>query len=374
MRHLFCLCSAAILYYVVCSCQTAQGIVIKVGDSAGTLSQKQTFYFPQYVLLEENSTEAAIRHVNKVLFLNDRIIISDCLSNKIVLFDGTGKYLGSTAGMIGKGNNEYVHFLDCAVDCERQLIYMLCDFPYQFMVFDANLVLQRCIRTNDYMSEFTLDGNYLYAFCKSQDNPSSYELRRYQKSSPDGKYTVLLTFDKGIRGVKGMGYSLCGSDDNICFSMPFSNDIYEIKDGNIHSRISIDFGKDWFSYEDSRGLSGRRFIKKNDEVNWTIQNIVTSDSVIYFNTNNVPFFRIDKAAGTCGSYKYFGDTYFPYGSSWITPCYGKAGYMVQTIPAETVRDYVRRCEEKDMPVIPAIKDLAVTDSTNNPVLQILRFR
>lgn len=368
--YLLCPILSAILY----SCQASRESVINISDNANTLSQKEYFSFPQFVQLEDCGNATAIKRVDKVLFLKDRIVISDYSSNKLLLFDSTGKFLASTARMIGKGNNEYGHYVDCAVDTEHQLIYMSCDFPYQFLVFDANLKLQKCIKTNDYMSEITMDEEYLYAYCNKTNSDDVYELRCYDKNNLLGRYKVLLSLEQKVRGVKGMGYSLCGSDSNILFAMPFTDDVYEIRNGEVYNIIGVDFGEKWYSYNNNKHLSGRNFVMKNKDVNWIIQNMVSTDSLLFFNTNKAAFYKVDKIMRSGDSYKYFDDTYFPYSSSWMTPCYGKSECIVQVIPAEGVREYVKMCKLKNTDMLPAFENFNVSETANNPVLQILKLK
>lgn len=370
--------STAILLFVLCaglfSCQSTNDFAVDVTKGNGDLSQKDFFENPRYIFLDDTNPQAVLKYLDKVMLLKDRIVVSDNNRKRLVVFDGKGKFLASTDALLGKGKNEYLRFSDCSIDTEKQQIYMGCDNPYQMMIFDSNLHLLKVIKTKDYFPEFTLDEKYLYAFCKSHSNLSSYELRRYDKNNLAGKYRVLLTFDKGILGVRGMGHSLCGNDGHIFFSMPFSNEIHEIRNGEVVNTASLDFNGDWFSYDDSRGLRGKRFYKKNIDKSWNIQNIIASDSVLFFNTNQAPFYKIDRLKGTGESYKYFEDLFFPVGISWFTPICGDARQVVFEISAKAVRNYLKLCKEKHRAIMPDIKNLAVTDSTTNPVLQILQIR
>ena len=196
----------------------------------------------------------------------------------------------------------------------------------------------------------------------------------YEKSNITGKYRVILKYDKGILGLRGMGRSLCGNDDHIFISMPFSNEIHQIRNGEVVNSVSIDFNGNWFSHDESRGLNGNRFYKKNKDKCWCIQNIYASDSVMFFNTNLSPFYKVDRVSGTGESHKFFNQTYFPYSISWFTPYSGEGRCVVQEIPADAVRLYLKLCKEKHRTIMPDIKNLAVTDSTTNPVLQILQIR
>lgn len=360
------------LLTIMFSCTSSHDLVVELHNSSGNLSQAAYFESPQLVALEETSVESSVGYIDKIFLLEDRIGIMDIMSTKLVLFDKEGKFIASTSKLIGKGNNEYTHFTDCAIDTEKQLIYMYCDRPYKFLVFDSNLNLLKCIPTKDFISEFTFDKKYMYAFCKK--DMLHFELRRYDRRDITGDYKVLLSSDKIIYGVKGMGFSLCGNDDHIYFSMPFSDEIQEIKNGAIVNTLKLNFGDEWFSYENSKKLRGRRFFKRCDDKCWTIQNIFSSDSSMFFNTNKVPFYRIDKVKNVGDSYRYVVETQAPYSSSWFPACCGKKGYVVQEIPMKAVRLYLNGCKEKNKEPMPSMKNLSLLNTKENPVLQILKLK
>lgn len=363
-----------VLALCVISCQASHEFSVNVGDDNRSISQSKNFEFKRIVALGGGeSKESIIRKVDRVLLLNDRIVVSDVVGNHVLLFDSEGNFLASTDAMIGKGNNEYVHVQDCAIDTERQLIYMYCDRPYQFYVFDSNLKLLSCIKVKDYISELAMDEKYLYAYCVKDGN-TSYELRMYDKTKLDGSYKILLKYNEGIRGVRGMGRVLCGSDEYISFAMPFSNVIYRIGRGEVKNSLSIDFANGWFTYSDSKKLSGRSFLSSNNGKKWIIQNIHSSDSIMFFNTNDAPFCMVNMKNGSGDSYKYFTETYLPYSVSWFTPCSSKQGWVMMEMSVEAVRDYIKYIKEKNKEMVDAIKQLNIVDSTTNPILLFMQFR
>lgn len=364
--------------YAFCSmlyaCQSSKDIAFSVSKGHGDLPQKRYFENPEYVYLEDKKPEAVLRYVDKVLLLNNRIVVSDDNGRRLVMFDRFGTFIASTDKMRGKGANEYIQFSDCCIDEKNQQIYMYCDKPYQYMVFDSNLKLKKIIKTKDLVSEFSLDNKYLYALCHDVENPECSELRRYYRTNISGKYEVLLRFDGCVKGVGSMGHSLCGNGDHIFFAMPFSNEIHEINNGKVINSISIDFGEEWFSSAENKRFYGRRFQKKNADKNWIIQNVCASDSVMFFNTNQAPFYKVSRTKDVAESYKFFKDTYFPYSISWFTPTCGNARQIVFEIPASAVMDYLKFCKKKQREIMPCLKNLATTDSVTNPLLQIMRIR
>ena len=357
------------------SCYSEQNMEVSVQNNKGELSQKRFLERPQYVFLDGENPEATISLINKVMFLKNRIIVLDRSNrNRLLLFDQKGKFLASADKFVGKGKNEYLQFSDCAIDKDKQLIYMYCDRPYQFMIFDSDLNLLKVIKTKEFISEIALDKKYLYAFCVEPEKNSSYELRRYDKKNLNGKYKVLLSFDKVIKGVGGMGHSLCDNGNQFYFSMPFSNEIHEIKDGEVKNSMTIEFGKEWFSYNESKNLHGRRFMNKNKERSCIIQNMVSSDSILFFNTDRSPFYKVNMNDMKGDSYKYFTDNYFPYSSSWFIPCCGLEKSVVQYISVRSMNAYLKLCKEKNRKPMPELQDCAVKDSVKNTILQIFKIK
>lgn len=356
------------------SCQTYQETMVMVEESSKPISQQEYFTNPNLVVLKTNGQkESYISRIDRVLSLDNGIVISDISGNKVLLFDKKGQYVASTVNLIGKGKNEYIHINDCALDASRQRIFVSCDRPYQLMIFDSNLKLLECVATATYISQITTDSRFLYAFCVLEDN-KSYELRRYDKNNPSGGYVVLKSFDEGIVGVRGMGKLLCGNDNHIYFSMPFCNKIYEIIDGKIYDTYTIDFSNNWFSYDKSKNLYGSRFIDANLDKKWTIQNVHATDSVILFNTNDAPFFKVNKNGRYGESYEYFENCYIPYSSSWFIPYSGEKGKIAMEVPAEYINNYLKECKRKGKEINPLIKALSLTDSLSNPILQFLEFK
>lgn len=356
----------------VCSCTSSIDLAANIKNTQGNFPQKHYFKTPTYVFLDDKNPEATISYIDKVMFLKNRIVVIDLTNgskrNRLLLFDKNGKFIASSDKYVGHGKNEFSFFTDCTIDTEKQLIYMCCDTPCQYLVFDSNLKLVKCIKTQEYMQEITMDKKYLYGVYHNPDKVTSYELRRYDKRDLAGGHEVLVSFDHTIARTGAMGHSLCGNDDHIAFSMLFDNKIYEIKDGAVQSETSINFEDDWFSYEESKNLRGRNFFKLNRNKIWAIKNICGSDSVFLFNTNLPRVYKVNKKTQMGESYKLLGD------ASRIIPACGQKDIVVQSVPVNSVKIYLKRCKEKNRPVAPNIKKLNVKDNSVNPVLKILTFK
>ena len=120
--------------------------------------------------------------------------------------------------MIGKGKNEYIHFVDCAIDKEKKWLYVSCDSPFQLMVLNKNLKVEKCIKINELFDEISTDNNYLYALVHDLSDKDRFELRRYEKNNFNKPFNVLLRQERVISGVRGFGKVMCSDGKKHLFA------------------------------------------------------------------------------------------------------------------------------------------------------------
>lgn len=127
----------------------------------------------KYIPLETQD-ENLIRHLTTVLFIDDKVVVADCLERQILLFDKNGKYLHKI-GNRGKGPEEYITFKTVMVDEEKRII-----------VYDS---------MGRKLVYYALDGKFLKAVTEVSDKA----LMRNIINLPNGNflcYTYDLTPDK----------------------------------------------------------------------------------------------------------------------------------------------------------------------------------
>lgn len=330
---------------------------------------------PKYVKLEQPCNDAIIKRIDKVLFIDERIIIVDRQRNSIVVFDKDGKYLCSSNNLIGRGKNEYIHFLDCAVDKEKNLLYVSCDSPLQLMVLNKNLKVEKCVKTNETFDEISTDNNYFYALVEDLSDNDRFELRRYEKANFNKPFDVLLRQERVISGVRGFGKVMCSDGRKTFVCMPFDNVIHIIENGKITNSYDVNLKEKWFSYKDSKNLVGRYFFKKNADVNWTIQNICASDSTLLFNTNLADVYRIDLRNNSGDSHtELINDKSF-YNTTWLIPYGGIYKSVIRVIPPVAIRDAIENhFINKDKISDPLLKSVDSCNYGDNPVLEIFQIK
>ncbi len=328
-------------WVLLCSCASSHYVQneIVVNDNADVTLSSDIMDGIRIVKPMSSDSKSVIGRVDRVLSLNENIYIVDRKNNKLLSFDIKGNFESSTEPLIGRGKMEYIRIMDATVDPMDSLIYIYCDASYKILVLDAALNVISSYSFDDLFYEIAISGNFLYALCKSNDG---FELRQYDKRHLDGKYKTLLSQTEIIHGVMGMGKSM-NSDGNTCYvSMPFSNKFYKINNDIIESENVVDFGDLWFDYDKSKDMSGSLFIKHNSDKIWTIANIVSTDSLLLFNTNKAGLISV--VNGTQATInEEIQNIEIPFTSTLIYPIGGVCGKMVMIVPNSTIINYQDYC-------------------------------
>lgn len=358
----------------LCSCETTKyltGSNINIDFQDKVLHSSSVLKTQKIIKLDNSSPDAIIKFTQRILCADSILFIVDRESNKIVAFDYDGKFLGSTLGLIGHAKNEYIRFTDAAIDNVNHLIYLYCDapYPYQMMVLDYNLKVKECIKIKDLFIEFAIDSSYVYALCPDEKNESHYELRRYRRDNLGGKYDVIIDQKEVIRRVGGAGKWINGNGNKVYACMPFDNTIYEIADGEIKRRWSLDFNGEWFEYSKNKDLQGSKFLETNDNTHWTINNIAISDTTLLFNTNQSNVFKASMVDGNGGAFSNIVNDSIPFSSSRMIPTNLKNGIafrILATMIVDYKNYYIRRHEK--MPEHPFNQIIEKTKEEDNPII------
>lgn len=143
-------------------------IKVELFDNGHTLTFSSFLEEYKIISLSSNTSEAMIKYPDRLLFFGNRIFVMDRGGNKIIMYDRNGKFLKSTAQMVGRGRNEYIRVIDASIDEKDKKLYVHCDAPYQMMIFDLNLNLEKTIPMDYYMGEIAIEGNQLYGICYNE--------------------------------------------------------------------------------------------------------------------------------------------------------------------------------------------------------------
>ena len=309
------------------------------------------------------------------MFARDRIFVMDRRGNKVLAFDGSGRFVASTAPLMGRGHNEYIRVIDAAVDCDSGLVYAFCDAPYCVMVLDFNLRLKRKTDLGFYLSEVAQDSRYVYGLQRSGDGKTGSRIVAIDKRRPESAPRTVLQTEKGVMGVlTTAGKSLTNFGDTVLACLPHDNIVYMLHDGNVVGAFGVDFG----SRNPEGLLDGLRydaFLSRNKKSDWIIHNMACSDSLMLFNTNSHHVYVVDLTARSCRTAMTFVNERFPFSTSLMLPAQGVKGSVVYGVRQDDLTGYVRRRQERGKPVAQSLVEASARcDGKGNPVLVVWKLR
>ncbi len=358
--------------------ESAETVVVLENHLKQSHNSSDLFNEIELLGLDGSSKSSLISSVDRIALMNDRVFVLDHRGNKVVAFDKEGKFVASTARLIGNGRNEYIRLQDMAVDQDKKRVYLYCDAPYQLLILNYDLKVVKRIDVDYLAREICVDASCLYTLCHNLEQENVYELRCYDKSDLKGEHRLLVSYDKGIPGLFTTGKSVCSDGSRCLCCMPFDNRIYEVRNGNIDNVYVIDFAGEWFDYSQSKDLMGSAFIHQNIEKNWSIQNISFSDSIMVFNTNKSRSFYINLQNNRGAMYGMQKNDLFPFSVSTYTPCQSEEkGTTVLTIPNEKVNDILDEIQKDNTSPDISIKWGDVSNNqrnTSNPMILKLKLK
>lgn len=116
------------------------------------------FRFSHYIVLETND-KSLIRHIGKIVFAGDDIYVLDDRENKILVFDGNGKYIRQHSHL-GQGPGEYLSLRDFQV--KGDTLFLLDRLGAKLLAYGTNDSLLQ-VKEVEKAKGFYLFGNGSYA-------------------------------------------------------------------------------------------------------------------------------------------------------------------------------------------------------------------
>lgn len=359
---------------ISCTIQQKQGEIVHVKSHKNELQASSFIDTLEIIQLTDEVNEAVINEIDRVFFIEDQIFVLDRLGNKIVSFDKSGKYIASTVKYIGRGSNEYTHLSDAALDEKKRCIYVYCDTPMSILVFDYDLNLLKKENVDFLAHEIMVDNESLLFLSSNAKKIYNYELIALNKNNLQSKPRTLLSTGETVPGLIGMGKYLCKAHNGDCYvSMPFQPYIYQISNGEIINEYYIDFKDTWYDGKTSNRVS---FLEHNDDKNWSITNIVSNDSLLYFNTNNPNWFVANLEAMDCHSFSFLKNDIISYVSSHILPTQGVPDCIVYQIYPYMINAFIKNVERYGLPHnLKRNYEIARRyESENNPLIILWKFK
>lgn len=327
------------------------------------------------ITLTTPSTDAQISEPERVMFARNRLFVMDRLGNKILAFDGNGNYIGSTAGLIGRGHNEYIRVIDATVNAANGTVYAFCDAPYCVMVLDSNLQFKEKVPLDHYVTEVAQDSRYIYGMIHGMSDKAGSRIIAMDKENLKAAPFTVTETAKGVQGLTCRGKSITACGDTVLACLPYDNKICMIHNGKVVDSLIIDFGE-----RNPKGvLDGLRydaFLDRNDKTEWMIHNMACSDSLLVFNTNSHYVYVVDLTTRQCRTAQSFDNDYFPYSSSQMLPAEGAPGCVAYAIDQDKITDYVSYRERQGKTISPpSLKEAAgMCDGKGNPAIVVWRLK
>ena len=313
------------------------------------LSGSQILQGGRIVSLSSKEDEALIAEMDKLLVGEDRYFVMDRGGNKVIAFNGEGEYVASTARYVGQGPDNYIRVIDAVIDNASKKLYVHCDAPYCMMVFDMNLQLLEKISMDYYMREVADDDKYIYGIRVKDASDFGYELVALDKSDLSASPRVLLEYSEVIFGARAIGKSLSpyGKGVNVC--LPFDDTIYQISDGKIIAQYSLDFGSKGVDYSDIKGMSVRELYRSTyGQRIWSLVNIYSSDSTLFFGCNREYSFVLNRNTGVCSGYSRYDNDLMPYSTNQTFPVDGLDNAFAYAWPSSYVMTFKRRVADENL--------------------------
>ena len=333
----------------------------------------------QVVALATDSDEGLVRNIDRLLLDDDRIFVVDRLANRLLAFDGKGRFVSSTGSMIGEGPDCYMSMQDASIDQTEKCIYMYCDRPYGVLRLDYDLNLIDMTRLDFFTEEIALDEDYLYALRVNTDSQDGvlHELVSLDKSNLSEEPKVLRSSARGVRGVTGLGKKMTSSNGSVYACLPFDNHIYKLAEGEVVEDYSFDFGKERLDSVDyTQNKTARHFLNDNRQKSWIIQNVTPSDSIILFNTNRHYLFMFDKGRNQCLAYYDFINDILPFSSTGIIPCQGRENTVVYEATYRMIKRFLNLADQSGLDTLDPlfVKMMKQCAEDDNPMLLLWKMK
>ncbi|MFV0420293.1 MAG: 6-bladed beta-propeller [Dysgonomonas sp.] len=181
----------------------------------------------------------------KVIFKNNIFYILDKLSNQVVLFDQSGKYI-SKLHRVGQGPEEYIRIEDFIV-VDKDI--WICDNSIKKLIcYDENYNVTDIVNNGSWVYGIEYKKPYIYMvnnWIPTEEN--NYQLRIY--STENKKIKSLFSFDNLDDNAQHMGIrrQIAHSGDSPLFIVSYNDAIYEINDNTFLAKYKFNFSERFYS-------------------------------------------------------------------------------------------------------------------------------
>lgn len=327
-----------------------------------------------YVFLETKK-ECLIGSCDKILTKNNNVYILDRTStNTVYTYDKNGNFIFKIDKQ-GKGPGEYIQMMDFYVD-DQENIYIWDIMNKNIIKYSMQGEKYEKFNMKYYFQEFSLIGNNKIiarnVYDKGQIKASLAKIDLLSQESEINIKARPIYDDMQI--VQNSSHYLFKSENSVLFNPMFSNEIFEINDGNIIKKII--FNSDYFPNEDFvRRLKADPMLKYTEDKYITGIVNIYQNSEVYAMTlikGMIQLLVIDKKNNKSKVIVDFSNRDY-FGNSGIFGVFGD--YFISRLNTRLIQDenWPKKIRESNLPEKTKEKLLRL-DINANPVLIFFKIK
>lgn len=318
----------------------------------------------------ETKPECLISSIDKMIMYNNRIYILDKKnSNGVFEFTKRGKFIRKI-GKKGKGPGEYTNLKGFTINKNEIILF---DWSKRrLLAYSLNGDFIGSKKIGFYLNDFTMEGENYVLDIHNRIKSASDKDKSFSIAMLDKKTKFLSEFLNSTVTINGYGSSknMCTDKNRIFFKEPYTNIIYEIKNGNYLPLFKLDFQnmtipenlkKDNAGFSSFRNeLSNHKYMFMSNASGYQVIDDYLLFSVEYGNNIMSHIYSITKEklypinfsyndsdylgliGQTIGSNKGFVVSYVQ--PEWILP-------MKKHIKSEKLKDFLENTEPTDNPIL-----------------------
>ena len=330
-------------------------------------------------LILETSDSLQIGRISKILFHDDKMIITDAITNNLYIFNRNGKLLNKISN-IGNGPGEYVRIDDVIIDYVLKYIVVLDGIQKKMITYSM---------AGKYINEFTFQTEHApMHFGQINEDLYAFDYQRHSNDSLWKYNLVVSSLETGSEKQKYLPYevslgvsfspqtTLFKLEDTLVYIPQYSSIVYNILNDRIDVRYSFDFEDKWITDDFEK-------IKWNNAVDF-MNALESSNFVYYFNLletkwhiygrfnykDKLCYLIINKQAQIS---KLFYDKKSDYRFS-ISPIAVDGNEFVVPLEAYQIRDFVEEETVKNKLKNNGISDYLQVSEDSNPILVFITFK